>query len=111
MWYTFAYNKVSGFGGGILPPLPKTTEKKLNPWETEELKAEIDAKNQFPPPIEQQTIQTKLEHLHTNGQNYVPPSHLKGINSPAAIEDQYIETQNIVSDAGNAGQGYEPNYM
>jgi len=104
MWYTHAYNRIAGFGGGILPPLPVSTEKEVPPWRVEEVKEEIDRDTNTPPPAEKQNIQKKLEALHTNGRFPVPPTSLRGINSPAAIEDQYQQT-------GNTGQGYEPQYM
>lgn len=101
MWYSTAYNKVaSGVGGGILPPLPYTNNKIATPPEEKQMLDEIDERSQQPKPQELKTIQEKLRDLHTNGFFPIPPTSMRGINAPAAIEDQYQPT-------GPAGQGYE----
>jgi len=104
MWYTYAYGKISGIGGGILPPLPKTSTQIATPLEAEELKQQAVQDSQMPPPAEKLTLQKKLEAIHTNGHFPVPATTLKGINKPAAIEDQHIKS--IISD--NEYDDFEP---
>ena len=107
MWYSWAYNRISGFGGGILPPLSKTNTQIATPPEVEQLKAEVDRNSKMPPPAEKQPIQRKLETLHTNGRFPIPASAMDGINQGSGIWDQYRTDDGPES----TGQGYETQGM
>jgi len=108
IWYTYAYNKVSGIGGGILPPLPKTNMQIATPPEAEQLKQQAVEDSQVPPPAEKMTLQQKLQRTHTNGLFPVPATAMQGINPGSGIWDQY---KTNLDNSEAKGQGYETQSM
>jgi hypothetical protein len=87
MWYTSAFNKIIGIGGGILPPLAKTNNKIATEPEAEQQIAEATQESKMPP--EKTTLEMKLRNLHTNGYFGFPMSQNIGRNTPSAILDQH----------------------
>jgi hypothetical protein len=89
MWYTSAFNKIIGIGGGILPPLPRTNEQVATQPEADQQIAQIIQESKTPPPPERTTLEMKLRPFHTEG-NFAPPmSQNIGRNTPSAILDQH----------------------
>ena len=104
MWYSFCYNKQSGFGGGIVSPPKKIKDQVATKPEAEQLEEEALIRSKAKTP-ENTTLQEKLNELHSNGYFPVPASSMKGINKSPIILDQYD------ADTGPYGQGYDTNYM
>jgi hypothetical protein len=89
MWYTSAFNKIIGIGGGILPPLAKTNNKIATEPEAEQLLNKATMESESPRPPEFTPLDKKLDTLRTNGFLGFPMSQMIGRNTPAAILDQH----------------------